>query len=234
MNQESIDRIANSYKGSAEERRDVLNAYTKYKGRLEAVYQNVMLSDILEDDDRFRRILDEEIAKGTIDSFEAYERCNNDADREKAKKVERKRREDFDKNEAKKRAKEDAKGKANGKQRAKKKDAGGMGDLAALIAQRQKARQGNFFDQLEAKYAPTERGGKRTTPMDEPSEAMFEAMGARKKQRRSGRDKKAKDVDVDAELEEEDMCESENEEQEAPRKAKKARKPRARRGKTTI
>ncbi|KAF1977587.1 DnaJ-domain-containing protein [Bimuria novae-zelandiae CBS 107.79] len=236
VNQENIEKIANSYKNSAEERRDLLNAYTKYKGRLSAIYQNVMLSDILEDDDRFRRILDEEIAKGTIETFEAYQRGNNDAEREKIKDAERKRREDFDKKEARKQAKEEAAGKANGKPKAKKKDAGSMGDLAALIAQRQKARHGNFFDHLEAKYAPTGRGGKRATPMDEPPEEMFEAMGARKKQRTTGRAKKAKDVDVDAELEEEDVGESEEEEEEeeeAPRKSKKAKKPRAKRGKTT-
>lgn len=232
VNQENIDKISDSYKNSPEERRDLLKVYTKYKGRLEAIYQNVMLSDILEDDDRFRRILDEEIAKGTIESFEAYERANNDADREKAKKVERKRREDFDKNQAKKQAKADSSGKSNSKPKAKKKDAGGMGDLAALIAQRQKARHGNFFDHLEAKYAPPGRGGKRATPMDEPPEEMFEAMGARKKQRASGRSKTVKDVDMADELEEEDVGESEeDEEDEAPRKAKKAKKPRSRKSK---
>ena len=206
--------------------------YTKYKGRLDAIYQNVMLSDILEDDDRFRRILDEEIAKGTIESYEEYERANNDADREKAKKVERKRREDFDKNEAKKQAKAESSGKSNGKPKAKKKDAGGMGDLAALIAGRQKARHGNFFDHLEAKYAPSGRGGKRATPMDEPPEEMFEAMGARKKQRASGRSKTVKDVDMADDLEEEDVGDSEDEEEdEPPRKAKATKKARGKKSK---
>jgi DnaJ family protein C protein 9 len=193
-----------------------------------------MLSDILEDDDRFRRIFDEEIAKGTIESYRAYERDNNDAARKKAKAAEKKRRDDFDKKEAKKQAKEEAAAKASGKPKpkSKKKDAGGMGDLAALIAQRQKARHGNFFDNLEAKYAPTGRGSKRASSMDEPSEEMFEAMAARKKQRTSTRSKNAK-VDADADLAEEDLGESEDEEEEeAPRKPRKATKPRAKRGKT--
>lgn len=208
-----------------------MKVYTKYKGRLDAIYENVMLSDILEDDDRFRRILDEEIEKGTVESYEAYERCNNDADREKAKAAERKRRADFDKKEAKKQAKEQAGGKAASKPKSKKKDAGGMADLAALIGQRQKARQGNFFDHLEAKYAPTGRGGKRASPMDEPSEEMFEAMAARKKQKTNSRTKKAK-VDADADLAEEDIGDSEDEEEEeAPRKSRRAAKPRAKRGK---
>ncbi|KAF2449664.1 DnaJ-domain-containing protein [Karstenula rhodostoma CBS 690.94] len=232
VNQENIDKISGSYKDSAEERRDLLNVYNKYKGRLDAIYENVMLSDILEDDDRFRRILDEEIAKGTVESYEAYERDNTDAARKKAKATEKKRRDDFDKKEAKKQAKEEAAAKAGGKPKpkSKKKDAGGMGDLAALIAQRQKSRHGNFFDHLEAKYAPTGRG-KRASPMDEPPEEMFEAMAARKKQKTSTRSKKAK-ADADADLAEEDVGESEEEEEEeAPRKARKPAKPRAKRGK---
>ncbi|KAL1600425.1 hypothetical protein SLS60_006810 [Paraconiothyrium brasiliense] len=232
VNQENIDRIANSYKDSAEERRDLLNIYTKYNGRLDAIYENVMLSDILADDDRFRHILDEEIAKGTIESYEEYERENNDAARQKAKAAEKKRRADFDKKETKKQAKEEAAAKASGKPKpkSKKKDGGGMGDLAALIAQRQKSRHGNFFDHLEAKYAPAARGGKRASPMDEPPEEMFEAMAARKKQRTSSRSK-AK-ANADADLAEEDVGESEEEEEEeAPRKPRKAAKPRAKRGK---
>lgn len=205
VNQENIDMISSSYKGSSDERRDLLDAYTKYKGRLDAIYQTVLLSDVLEDDDRFRRILDEEIAKGTIDSYGAYERENTDAARKKVKDAEKKKRTDFDKR-AKKQTKEEEADETSGKPKpkSKKKDAGGMGDLAALIAQRQQSRQGNFFDHLEAKYAPKGRGGKRASPMDEPPEEMFEAMGARKKQKTKSRAKKAK-ADVDADLEEEDI-----------------------------
>lgn len=233
VNQENIDILSNSYKGSTEERRDLLNAYKKYKGRLEAIYQNVMLSDILEDDERFRKILDEEIAKGTVESFEAYQRCNNDADREKAKNIERKRRDEFDRNEARKQAKAKAEGKP-GVRKTGKKNAGGIGDLAALIAQRQQARHGNFFDRLEAKYAPTGPRGKRPTPVDEPSEEMFEAMGARKKQRMSGLTEKASGLDAEAELEDEDVGVSgEEEEDEAPRRPRKAKKVRGRISKAT-
>lgn len=225
VNEESINRFANEYKGSAEERRDLLNAYTKCNGRLDAMYGAVMLSDILVDDDRYRQILDEEIAKGTIESYEAYERDNNDAAREKAKDSERRRREEWDKRQAKK----EAAGQANGKPKSKKKDSGGMGDLAALIQQRQKARAGNFFDHLEAKYAPKSRGAKRATPMEEPPEEMFEATAARKKQKANGRAKKVKDEDeIEADLAEDDIGESEEEEEEAPRKSKKPRRGGAR------
>lgn len=178
-----------------------------------------MLSDILEDDDRFRQILDEEIANGNIKSLPAYEK-ETDATRQKAMDAERKRREDYDKQEAKKKSGEPANGKASGKAKSKSKKGGvdDMAGLAALIQQRQKARAGNFFDQLEDKYAPKSRGSKRSTPMEEPPEDMFEANRA-KKPKRSARAKKAKDTDEDEDMElaEEDIADSE---EEAPRKPK--------------
>jgi DnaJ family protein C protein 9 len=218
VSEEAISRIANEYKGSEEEREDLRKAYNKGKGKLEVVYELVMLSDILEDDDRFRSILDEEIANGNIESFPAYER-ETDATRQKAKDSTRKARADFDKRQAKKAAAEEkANGKSNGKAKPKSKT-DDMAGLAALIQQRQKARAGGFFDTLEAKYAPKSRGSKRSTPMDEPPEELFEAN--RKKPKRSTRAKKPKEEEVDIDMDEEDIGESEEEEEEeAPRKTK--------------
>jgi DnaJ family protein C protein 9 len=232
VNEEAINKLSNEYKGSADERRDLLNAYTKGKGNLGTVYQLVMLSDILEDDDRFRKILDEEITNGNIKSFPAYQK-ETDATRQKAKDAEVKRRENYDNLEAKKNGEETAKGKANGKGKPKSKKAGGAGDmadLAALIQQRQKARSGGFFDQLEAKYAPKSRGSKRSTPMEEPPEELFEANRAAKKPKRSTRAKKAVEEDEDEEIDmgEESIGDSEGEEVVAPRKAKAKSKAKGR------
>ncbi|EAT86417.1 hypothetical protein SNOG_06586 [Parastagonospora nodorum SN15] len=206
--------------GSEEERRDLIKAYKKCKGNLNRMYELVMLSDILEDDDRFRQILDEEIANGNIDALPAYER-ETDETRQTAKDAEKKRREDYDKREASKNEPQTVKGKANGKAKPKSKKGGAddMAGLAALIQQRQKARAGNFFDALEDKYAPKSRGSKRSTPMDEPPEELFEANRA-KKPKRGARTKKVKEEDEDDDMEmgEEDIGESE--EEEAPRKSK--------------
>ncbi|KAF1911052.1 hypothetical protein BDU57DRAFT_591136 [Ampelomyces quisqualis] len=223
---EAIGKLSNEYKGSEDERRELVKAYKKCKGNLDTMYQLVMLSDILEDDDRFRQILDEEIAKGNIESLPAYER-HTDKSRQKAKDIERKRREDYDKREAAKAAS----GKSNGKAKPKSNKSGtdDMAGLAALIQQRQKSRAGGFFDSLEAKYAPKSRGSKRSTPMDEPPEEMFEANRAKK----SKRGKTAKDADEDEaiELSEEDLGDSEGEE-EVPRKTK-ARGKAKRRGRAS-
>ena len=228
VNEEAINKLSDEYKGSADERRDLLNAYTKGKGNLNVVYQLVMLSDLLVDDDRFRHILDEEIANGNIESFPAYAR-ENDATRQKAKDVEQQRRDDYDKRHADKEGPNTANGKTSGKTKPKSKKggAGDMADLAALIQQRQKARSGGFFDQLEARYAPTSRGSKRSTPMEEPPEELFQANRA-KKAKRNGRSKKDKDEDDDMDLEEEDVGNSEDEEEEAPRKPKARSKAKGR------
>lgn len=219
VNDDAINKIANEYKGSDEERQDIINAYDEREGRLEYIYGQVMLSDVLVDDDRFRKIIDEEIAKGTIESYPAYAR-ETDSTRKKVKDAEKKRRDAFDKNQARKEAK-DVASKPDSKQKAKsqKRSGGDMSDLAAMIQQRQKSRAGNFFDHLEAKYAPKSRGSKRATPMEEPPEEAFEATAARKKQKPSGRTKKAKVEDDDMDLDDEDIGGSE-EEEETPRKAK--------------
>ncbi|KAL5113375.1 hypothetical protein ACEQ8H_008740 [Pleosporales sp. CAS-2024a] len=225
VNDEAISKLSDEYKGSEEEKRDLLKAYKQTKGNLNTMYEFVMLSDVLEDDDRFRRILDAEIAKGNIESLPAYER-ETDATRKKAKDVERKRREDYDKREASKKEKQAAGGKPDTNMKPKTKQGGvdDMAGLAALIQQRQKSRAGNFFDSLEAKYAPRSRGSKRSTPMEEPTEDMFEANRAKKAKRSTRTQNNNNDKDKDDDI---DMGESE--EEEAPRKPN-AREKAKRRG----
>lgn len=232
VNEEAINKLSNEYKGSEEERRDLLNAYAQGKGNLNTVYQLVMLSDILEDDDRFRQILDEEIAKGNIESYPKYSR-ETDETRQKAKDVETKRRKEFDQREDAKAGAEKENGKSTGKAKSKSKKGGAddMAGLAALIQQRQKSRAGNFFDSLETKYAPKSRGSKRSTPMDEPPEELFAANRA-KKSKSNARAKKVQDEDEDDEMDlgEEDIGESE--EEEAPRKSKAKSKAKGRGGRS--
>ncbi|KAH7093200.1 DNAJ domain-containing protein [Paraphoma chrysanthemicola] len=227
VSEEAISNLAKEYKGSDEERQHLIDAYNKAKGNLNGIYELVMLSDILEDDDRFRQILDEEIEKGTIKSFPVYAK-ETDATRQRAKDLEKERREAYDKREAAKAEKAAANGKSTSKAKPKGKKAGGdMADLAALIQQRQKSRAGGFFDHLEAKYAPNSRGSKRSTPMDEPPEEMFEA-NRTKKAKKGGKVKTVVDDEDEMDLDEEDIGDSEEEEEEAPRKSKAKAKTKGR------
>lgn len=205
-----------------------MKAYKKYKGNLEKIYDVVMLSDILVDDDRYREVLDDAISKGEIESYPAYAK-ETDETRLKAKKAAKKSRDDFDKRQAAEEAKGKNVGKSNGKAKGKK-GGGDMSDLAALIQQRQASRSGNFFDNLEAKYAPKSRGSKRATPMEEPPEEAFQATAARAKKRKQSKKVIGEDGDEDMDLEEEDIGDSDedDEEEEAPRKSKARGKVRGR------
>lgn len=72
VNPDAIETFAAKYKQSDEERGDVLAAYTRFKGNMDGVYESVMLSNVLEDDDRFRGIIDEAITAGDVKSFPKY------------------------------------------------------------------------------------------------------------------------------------------------------------------
>ncbi|PBP23330.1 DnaJ domain-containing protein [Diplocarpon rosae] len=67
----SITRFSLSYKGSAEERADVLAAYVQGKGKWAVVYETVLLSDCLVDEARFRGYIDEAIEKGEVSAYKA-------------------------------------------------------------------------------------------------------------------------------------------------------------------
>jgi DnaJ family protein C protein 9 len=185
------------------------------------MYELVMLSDILKDDDRFLSIINDGISKGAVESYPAYENETPQM-RQMAKDQERQRREAYDKRQAAKEAATPANSKTNGKSNgaakktAKKSATDDMAGLAALIQQRQKARSGGFFDSLESKYAPKSRGSKRSTPMDEPPEELFEAMANRAKKAKKDR---GKIDDEDLEMGEEDIGDTE-EEEATPRKTK--------------
>ncbi|KAF1923168.1 DnaJ-domain-containing protein [Didymella exigua CBS 183.55] len=228
INEEAIHKLSNEYKSSEEERRDLLTAYKKYKGSLDHMYEAIMLSDILVDDDRFREMIDDAISKGEIELYPAYAK-ETDETRLKAKKAAKKSRDDFDKRQAAEEAKAKKVGKSNGKAKSKKGGGGDMADLAALIQQRQASRAGGFFDRLEAKYAPKPKGNKRATPMEEPPEEAFQATSARAKKRKQSKKVVVEDDDEDMDLGEEDIGSSDDEgEEEAPRKSKARTKARGR------
>ncbi|KAF2214051.1 hypothetical protein CERZMDRAFT_96077 [Cercospora zeae-maydis SCOH1-5] len=184
VTEEKINEFAGSYKGSEEEKRDLLAAYEKFEGRMSKIYQTVMLSDMTEDEDRFREIIDEAIETGEVEGYDKY---LEETDKQREKRIamarKHKEREVGEAKEAEEELRSNKKGKGK-----KESGSGGLGDLAALIQQKQKGREQNFFDHLEEKYAPKGKKGK-SSAMDEPPEEAFTANrkkgdaveGARKK-----------------------------------------------------
>lgn len=158
---------------------------------MDAVYETVMLSNVLDDDERFRGIIDAAIARGEVKAFKKY---TGESEAKRAARVASARGEA---GEAEDYARElgvhdklfggDKKGKGNavkGKGKGKAK-ANGEDALAALIAGRQKERGDAFLDQLAEKYGAGAGAGSKKAKKgrqvvdDEPDEEAFQAAAAR-------------------------------------------------------
>lgn len=176
MDVSAIEKIKKEYQNTEEERNDLLAAFEQFKGDLDRVYEVVMLSSVLEDDERFRAIIDKAIADGEVKGWKKY---TEESESKRQKRLKRAQEEAAEAEEA---AKEiDEKNKAKGKKKKSKPSKEDDNALAALIQQRQKSRAANFFDDLEAKYAPKSAGkSKKRSAADEPPEEAFAAVGARK------------------------------------------------------
>jgi DnaJ family protein C protein 9 len=180
---EAIEIFSKGYKGSDEEKDDILNAYTTSKGKWSGIYESVMLSNPLEDEERFRVIINEAIEKNDVKPFKAY---TNETERAKETRMKQAKREG---KEAMEYAEElGVADKLFGTSKGKKNS--GEDGLAALIQKRQVDR-GSFLDHLEAKYSnenkKSKKGkGKKRVSEDEdededgmPSEDAFQAAAAR-------------------------------------------------------
>jgi DnaJ family protein C protein 9 len=196
----SSDKIAKfkaEYQGSEEEKLDVIASYVNNEGDMDGIFEEVMLSNPLEDEERFRKMIDEEIDEKRVEAYEAYI---------KESKTKRKKRVAEAKKEAKEAmqmaeelgVKDKLFGSSNASANKGKKGKKGEEDtsgLAALIQQRQKARAGNFLADLEAKYAPKKKG--KRVAEDEPPEDAFVKTAQRVK-KSSKSDKASPKVEQDA------------------------------------
>ena len=184
---EAIEKFAQEYKGSEEEREHLLTAYEECEGDMNKIYQRVMLSDVLVDEERFQKIIWKAIEDEHVDE---YDRFTQESEKSRKARIARAKKEKEKEAKAAEEAEQELEdeedavaGAKKGKAKAKKAN-GGMGDLAALIQQRQQGRAENFFDSLEEKYAP--KGKKGTKRPSEPPEEAFA------KNRESGKNKKVK------------------------------------------
>ncbi|KAM4062984.1 DnaJ domain-containing protein [Hirsutella rhossiliensis] len=174
---DAIRKFAKKYKGSDEEKDDLLVAFEECEGDLDQVYERVMVSNVVEDDARFRRIIDEAIEKDDVPAFAAYtkERKRKRAARLKVAKAEAAEAEDY--------AKElGVHNKLFGNKKSNKSKGSSEGDLAALIQKRQQDRSANFLNHLAEKYGATGAKGRKSKKRqleEEPSEEAFQEAAAK-------------------------------------------------------
>ena len=144
MTVDKLNDLKSTYQGSEEEKRDVLEAYQRRKGNLTKMFKDIMLSNPLDDEKRFKVIIDAAVASGEAEPYDAYYNADPKERRD------RKRRAEKEGREAQELAKElgvhDALFGSGAKPGQEKKG------LADLIQQRQKARAATFLDDLTAKY----------------------------------------------------------------------------------
>ncbi|KAE8139972.1 DnaJ domain-containing protein [Aspergillus pseudotamarii] len=179
----ALDKFKQEYQGSEEEESDLLAAFEKYRGDMDKIYESVMLCNVLDDDERFRAIIDKAIADGKVEKYKKY---SEEPERKRQQRLKRAQKEAKEAEEAARELeeKEEVKGAKAKKGKKKKTSAMDDNDLVALIQQRQASRAESFFDKLEEKYAP---GKKRAAKFEEPPEEAFEATAAQ----RSSKKKKA-------------------------------------------
>ncbi|KUI55729.1 hypothetical protein VP1G_03086 [Cytospora mali] len=190
ISSDAIAKFSAAYKGSDEEKDDVLAAYEAHEGDMDGVYESVMLSSVLEDDERFRGIIDGAIEAGDVEAYKAYTKES------KGKRLARVKAAQGEAAEAEEYAKElgvhdklfgdkkgggkAAKGKGKGKGKAKGKENNGDDALAALIRGRQKERGEDFLEHLAEKYAGGSKKSKTKRKVEEePDEEAFQAAASR-------------------------------------------------------
>lgn len=154
ISSDAVKKFADTYKHSDEEKHDVLAAYEQYKGDMDKVYEYVMVSNVLDDDQRFRQIIDDGIAAGEVQAFLAYTKESKTSKRSRLKEARREAK------EAEALAKElGVHNKLFGKTQGSK---GSDQDLAAMILHNQKKRNEAVLGALEQKYASqTKSAGKK-------------------------------------------------------------------------
>lgn len=166
---EKIEEFAREYKGSEEEREAVLRAYARCEGDMEALYEDIMLSDAEVDEERFRGIIDAAIESGEVEAFAKY---TKEGEKKRNRRIQAaKRARCKEAKEAEELAEKLGLTEKMSKAKSKKGD-GDTDGLAALIQQRQKGRAENFLADLEAKYAPKPKKGKRPIAEEPPEEAF--------------------------------------------------------------
>lgn len=183
---ESIEAFAKKYKGSEEEKEDLLNAYNDAEGDMDVVLTEVPLSTV-DDEDRFREIMEKAVKDGVVERFEKFFK------KDEAGKKRRKKEAEKEAAEAQKMAKEmgiadklwgaskSDSPKSKSKSKKKNNETTDEENLRQLMLQGREERMSGFFDNLEQKYGKKQgtkssSSKKRQQP---PTDEEFEALQAK-------------------------------------------------------
>lgn len=186
--------------GSDEEKEDILAAYTESEGSLDALFENVMCSNVLDDEERFIAIIEEAIKTKRVSSFPQWKKDVKDvkgrSKRKKAAESEAKEAEElakelgvhdklFGAGTAKEAEGDETSGKkkkGKGKGKANVNDEGVDEDALKALIQSRNSKQNSMnslIERLEAKYGAADgdpfdqkagKGSKKRSKKDESDE----------------------------------------------------------------
>ncbi|KAH6843018.1 DnaJ domain-containing protein [Chaetomium sp. MPI-CAGE-AT-0009] len=184
ISEDAIKKFADEYKGSEEEKDDILAAYEEFEGDMDGVYESVMLSNVLEDDARFREVIDAAVKAKKVPRFDAYAK---ETKKSKQARIKAAKSEAQEADELAKELGVYDKLRGDGKKKSKKDS---EADLAALI-QRNQASRMSALDKLAEKYGAVPKAGKGkkrgARELEEPdiSEEQFQAIQAGMKKKKT-------------------------------------------------
>ena len=210
MTGERLNNFKSTYQDSEEEKRDVLKAYTASKGKLNALFRMVMLSNPLDDEERFRRYIDRAIEEEEVDRYDAYVNESKET-RDKRHRKARKEAKEAEEHAKASGIHESIFGNGDGKSN-KSGNKDSESALADMIQQRNKSRSATFLDDLEAKYAGDKKGaasgkkGKKRAREDEPPEEAFQKTAEKPKKRKASKVEEEDPVDESTEQEPEPIA----------------------------
>jgi DnaJ family protein C protein 9 len=133
VTEDDVVTFSNDYRGSDEEKQDVLDAYAKFKGDMKKVFEWVMVSEEKMDAHRFADYVEDDLKKINQKPFPVFQTWAAET-----------RKKPAPKNPLKPRPKA-------------KKQKEDSDSLETLILQRRETRGEDFFASLEAKYGGTEK-----------------------------------------------------------------------------
>ncbi|KAK6344130.1 hypothetical protein TWF696_007774 [Orbilia brochopaga] len=90
---DTLNEFKRTYQGSDEERADLLTIFEEVEGDMDALFERVMLSDPIADEDRFRKIINAAIKAGEVQAHDAYVHEPKKARQERRKNAEKESKE---------------------------------------------------------------------------------------------------------------------------------------------
>ena len=144
ITEDDIKQFFKNYKSSEEEKKDLFSIYEKCKGDMNVIMEQMISDDVVEDEPRFREILQNAIENGVIGK---YDKFVNESKRKASKRKAHYEKEAKEAEELKKQMGLDDKSLENA--------------IMARMGAR-KAQADNFLADLEKKYAGKEKAGKNS------------------------------------------------------------------------